>query len=233
MPTSLEARLDQRLPLPHIDRLMLAWWCLNALVFAHVVLAGPPLWVTYAYNVGLYLVGGFVATLDRTVRRIFVIGTVAGVVELGVDAFLVDVTGTLVYPTPESPLLTILIRSPAYMPLAWAILITQVGYLAHRIEETWGRVAAATVPAAVAVVLLSVYESGAGPAGIWEYVAAPLGFLGNAPFFILTAEAAMFVALPSFLRWRSSLAAGVGFGLWISACYVASYYLFVAVASIV
>lgn len=232
MSTPLRGRLDQRLRPPNTDHLMLVWWCLNAVVFAHVVLASPPLWVTYAYNVGLYLFGGVVATLDQTVRRIFVVGTVAGVVELGVDAFLVEVSGTLVYPIPESPVLTMLFSSPAYMPLAWAILVTQIGYLAHRVEETRGRIAAAIVPTAVAIVLLSVYESGASPAGIWTYVAAPLGFLGNAPLFILAAEAAMFVALPSFLRWRSPLAAGVGFGLWISVCYVVAYYLFLSLGTI-
>lgn len=212
---------------------MLAWWCLNALLFGHVVLAGPALWVTYAYNVVLFLVGGVIATLDQTVRRIFVIGTVAGIVELGVDAFLVNVTGTLVYPTPASPWLPMLVSSPAYMPLAWAIVTTQVGYLASRLGETRGRATAAVVPAGAAVALLSVYENGAGRAGIWEYVGAPFGVLDTAPLFILTAEAVMFAALPSFLEWRSSVTAGVGFGLCITVCYVVSYYLFVVVASLV
>lgn len=232
MAFSLGERPDHRVPRTQIDRLMVAWWCLNGLVFAHVVLAGPPLLVTYAYNVGLYLVGGVVAALDRTVRQIFFVGTVAGIVELGVDAFLVDVTGTLQYPMPAFPELLMLVSSPAYMPLAWAILITQVGYLSHRVYETYGQTIAAIVPASVAVALLSVYESGAGPAGIWEYVDAPFGFVGNAPVYILVAEAAMFVALPSFLRWRSSLAAGVGFGFCITLCYVASYYFFVVVAAV-
>lgn len=210
------------------DGWMFGWWVLNALCFAHVVLFPQPLLVTYAYNALLYVVGAAIASVDRTVRKLFVLATVAGVVELGVDRFLVEVTGTLVYPESAPMLLS----SPLYMPLAWAIVTTQLGYLASRLDDTVGATIAALVPAGLAMGLIGVYETGARLAGIWAYESAPLLMVGNAPLYILLAEGVMFASLWYFARWDAPVVAGVGFGAVISASYVGSYYLLVAIAAV-
>lgn len=208
------------------DRLMVGWWGVNALVFSHVVLFPQPVLVTYAYNAILYIIGAWIAFVDRTVRKLFVLGTVAGIVELGVDWFLVEVTGTLVYPASAPMLLS----SPVYMPLAWAIVTTQLGYVGYRLDEVYGWTAASIAPAVLAMGLIGVYETGARIAGIWEYVGAPLLMVGNAPLFIVLGEGVMFASLWYFVRWDSPISAGVGFGGVITASYVGIYYLLLAIA---
>lgn len=207
------------------DRWMLGFWLVNLAVFLHVVAVDLPLWVTYAYNALLYCLGALLSYYSRTVRRVFVLGTVAGVVELGVDHFLVEHAGVLVYPDA----LPMLVSSPAYMPLAWAIVVTQLGYLGVRLGERYGRAAAAVGPAVTAVVLVGFYEYGAFYAGIWAYERAPLALLGHVPLFIVAAEGVMFGLLHEVARRFQPVAAGVAFGLVVTASYVASYVAFAAV----
>lgn len=204
------------------DRLLIGWWLVNALLFAHVVVSQPPLWVTYGYNGLLYVLGAGISYVDRTVRHVFVLATTAGVVQLGADHFLVAVTGTLAY--PES--LPMLLSSPAYMPLAWAIVVTQLGYVAIRLAEVHGRAAAHVVPSIVAMGLIGIYEAGARIAGIWAYVDAPLLMLGHVPAYIVIAEGLMFATLVCFVRRSSPIIGGVGFGVLIGVCYAGSFYLF-------
>lgn len=208
------------------DRWVLGFWILNLAVFLHVVVFETPLWLTYAYNGLLYCVGGVLASYSRRVRTPFVLGTVAGVVELVADSFLVDFTGTLVYPDG----LPTLLHSPLYMPLAWAIVITQLGYVGIRLSETYGRRVAAVVPALTAATLVGFYEYGAFYAGIWEYVGAPLLLVGHVPLYVVVAEGIMFACLHEFVRLDRPVVAGVGFGLLVGASYSGTYFAFAALA---
>lgn len=208
------------------DWRVLGWVAVNVILFGHVVLSQPPLWVTYLYNGILFGIGGILAFYTQTLRRVFTLATVAGVVELGGDYFLVSIAETLVYPQA----LPMLVQSPLYMPLAWAIVTTQLGYLAIRLDAVYGRVAASVGPAAVATGLIWFYETGAHVAGIWSYAHAPVLMIGNAPAFIIAAEAIMFATLSYFVRRSNPLLAGVGFGLVITASYVGVYGLFAVIA---
>jgi len=194
----------------------------NLVVFLHVVLFDTPLWLTYAYNGLLYAIGAVLSYYSPTVRNVFVLGTVAGVVELGVDRFLVETTGVLVYPDA----LPMLLSSPLYMPLAWAIAITHLGYVGTRLGEVYGRRAAAVGPSILALSVMGFYEYGAYYAGIWQYVDAPLALLGHVPAFIVVAEAVMFALLHEFASIERPVLAGLGFGALISASYVGSYLVF-------
>src|SRR5262245_33010957 len=62
--------------------------------------------------------------------RLFLAGLVAGTIELFTDAAGEYVVRSLSYP-PEVPLLW---ASPIYMPLAWALVLTQLGYLGWRLR---------------------------------------------------------------------------------------------------
>ncbi len=62
--------------------------------------------------------------------RLFALGLAAGVVELFTDFAGERVAHSLIYPAGE-PLLW---GSPYYMPLSWAIVFTQLGYLAWRLR---------------------------------------------------------------------------------------------------
>lgn len=203
------------------DWYVLAWWGVNGVLFLHVVLAQPALWVTYLYNGILYTIGSVLAYEDTVLRRIFILATVAGVIELGADYFLVEVANTLVYPQT----LPMLLRSPLYMPLAWAIVITQLGYLAWRLAEESSRRAAIVGPAGVAMGLIGTYETGAHIAGIWTYSHAPLLMIGHAPVFIIIAEGVMFATLYYFIRQVNPVLAGIGFGLVITLSYIGAYSL--------
>ncbi|MGQ4554562.1 DUF6989 domain-containing protein [Halobellus sp. GM3] len=205
------------------DRRMLGWIGINLVVFGHVVAFETPLWLTYAYNGLLYAIGVGIAVRSPEVRDILVLATVAGVLEVGVDAFLVS-TGSLVYPDA----LPMLLGSPLYMPLSWALVITYFGYFGRRLGETFGPVAATAVPAVSAMVLVGIFEYGARFADIWMYERAPFAMLGHVPAFIVVAEGAMFAALFWIVRLRRPLLGGVGFAAVITVCYLGSYGVFAA-----
>lgn len=198
---------------------MAAWWLLNLVVFLHVVLTDTPLWVTYVYNGLLYVVGAIISYREPIVRSVFTVGTVAGILELGVDHFLVGFTGTLVYPEGGPMLLS----SPAYMPLAWAIVITHLGYLGVRFNEVFGRRVAAIGPGIAAMTLVGFYEYGAYLAEIWEYIDAPLVMLGHVPLYIVLAEGIMFSSLHEVVRLDRPVVGGIVFAIMISASYAVTY----------
>lgn len=204
------------------DVRVLGWVVVNVVLFSHVVIFRPPLWVTYLYNGILYGIGGLLAYRDTELRRVFVLATVAGVVELGADYFLVVIAETLVYPKS----LPMIVQSPLYMPLAWAIVTTQLGYLALRLLSEERRIAASVVPAGIAMSLIWFYETGAHIAGIWTYTEAPLFMLGHAPVFIIVAEGIMFSSLFYFVKRSRPFLAGIGFGLVITASYATTYVVF-------
>ena len=206
------------------DRWVIGWIGVNLLVFGHVVLFETPLWLTYAYNGLLYAIGIWVAVRFPAVRPVFDLGSVAGVLEVGVDAFLVS-TGSLVYPDS----LPMLLGSPLYMPLSWALIITYFGYLGRRLDDAGGPLAATVGPSVAAMVLVGFFEYGAHFAGIWRYEIAPLAMLGTVPAFIVAAEGVMFAALYWVVRLRRPLLGGVVFAAVISVSYVGAYALFAAV----
>lgn len=71
---------------------------------------------------------------EALLGRILLFGLAAGWTELLADRWLVDATATLVY-LPGGPFV---VRSPLYMPLAWMIVITQLGYLGCWLAKRWG-----------------------------------------------------------------------------------------------
>ncbi|WP_144902085.1 DUF6989 domain-containing protein [Halobellus captivus] len=205
------------------DLRMLGWLGVNMAVFGHVVLFETPLWLTYAYNGLLYAIGIGIALRHSAVRDVFILGSIAGLLEVSVDAFLVS-TGSLVYPDS----LPMLVGSPLYMPLSWALVITYFGYLGRRLDERSGPLAATVGPSVAAMVLIGFFEYGAHFAEIWWYEFAPLAMIGTVPAFIVVAEGVMFAALHWLVRLRRPLLGGVGFAAVISVSYVGTYTLFAA-----
>lgn len=203
------------------DKFVAGWIVLTPLTLIHVSTLSAPLLATHVYNLLLYLIGAAIAYRDERVRGIIILGTVAGVVELVADFYLVSI-GTLTYPFFVAKLL----ESPLYMPLSWAIAITQLGYLGFRLDETYGRRAGIVGPSLGATLLIGFYESFARNAGIWAYEFAPLAYIGNAPVFIIAAAALMFSTLVFFVRQDRPVLAGVGFGVVILVSYVVSYSFF-------
>ncbi|MFC7667521.1 DUF6989 domain-containing protein [Hymenobacter humi] len=119
------------------------------------------------------------------------------------DAYLVDVTNTLLYPVREA----MLWHSPLYMPFSWAVVLTQIGYLGWLLM---GRLPAwvvglLLVPASG--ILIPLYENWAIHAGWWGYQAPDWW---GVPRYIYLAEALLMLPVPALLQ----LALGRG-GRWV------------------
>lgn len=150
--------------------------------------------------------------------RLFLLGCVAGVIELFTDASGEHVVHSLSYP-PGEPVLW---ASPVYMPLAWTLVLMQLGYLGWRLRGLAPRLslgAACALTGLCGGLLVPFYEEMAYHAGWWQYAAAP--GLGHTPFYVMLFEAAVAASLPLVLHqverravWRAPLA-GVIVGLWM------------------
>ncbi|QLD86994.1 hypothetical protein HWV23_15100 [Natronomonas halophila] len=209
------------------DVLVGGWMGLTVLAYYHNFLFVQSTALSYAYAISSYGVGVLFARYDATVKHLLVIGTIGGVLELLADYFLVEIAGTLAYPSGYP----FVLRSPAYMPFAWAILIAFMGYVGLRLADEVGRTAAYLGPAVFAFVAESGYESLASRGGGWTYTDAPLGWVGHAPLFVLVAEAAMFASVYYWVR-RDSVTGGIGIGMTVIASYAGVYYLFTLLAVI-
>lgn len=203
------------------DLLIGVWMLVTVIAYYHNFLFIQSTGLSYAYAFISYGVGVAFAWYDATVRHLLAIGTIGGLLELLGDHFLVHYAGTLVYPTGYPFVLS----SPAYMPFAWAILITLMGYVGIRLAEEVGTRAAYLGPAVLAFIAESGYESLASQGGGWVYTHAPLGWIGHAPLFIVLSEAVMFATVYYWVQKRT-LIGGIGIGTTINATYVGVYYAF-------
>jgi len=162
---------------------------------------------------------------DRFLKRLLVFGLVAGIGELLADCWLVQNTRTLFYPTDE-PMIAC---SPLYMPLAWAVVLIQVGYLGWLLsqkEKLWVSILATTI---IGFVFIPLFEHWAKGAGWWYYNNCKM--IGNTPWYIILAEGMICSVLPLFFRhihqrnyvWQIPL--GLIQGLWIWLSYYIAFKL--------
>lgn len=198
------------------------WMLATVVAFYHNFLFLQSVALSYGYTLTSYGIGLIYAHRDATLRHLVAMGTIAGFVELLGDHFLVHIAGTLVYPSGYPELLS----SPAYMPFAWAVLVTFMGYVGIRLNDELGTTAASLGPASFALIAESGFESLASTGGGWVYTHAPLGWVGHAPLFIIIAEGIMFGTTVYWVR-RTVLTGGVGMGLTINVSYIGVYYGFV------
>jgi uncharacterized protein DUF6989 len=195
---------------------------LALLVALHIVAAALGAgWVTAAATVGLtaaLLVGITWRRAWRSlVARLLLFSLVAGVLELFTDFAGEVVARSLVYP-PGGPTLW---ASPLYMPLSWMVTLTQIGYLAWRLDTLAPR-----PPRWAAIILTGLwgalnipfYEEMAFHAGWWRYAAAP--GLGHTPYYVMLFEGLVAALLPPLLArletraWWSVALRGVALGIW-------------------
>lgn len=92
---------------------------------------------------------------DSPMKHLLVIGTIHGAIELVGDNFLVTGAGTLVYPSGY----TFLLRSPAYMPYAWSLLVVIMEFLGIRLADTMGETAGYLGSTVAAFIAESSFES--------------------------------------------------------------------------
>ncbi|MBC6697458.1 DUF6989 domain-containing protein [Hymenobacter puniceus] len=142
---------------------------------------------------------------DVVVGRLLGFALVAGLAELPADAYLVHTTKTLVYPIPE-PMLW---ASPVYMPFSWAVVLTQIGFVAWLLLPRLGPWRTGLLLVPVSGVLIPLYEKWAISAGWWQYRGAPSWH--GVPYYIFLAEALLMLPVP----WLLQHAVGKG-GRWVA-----------------
>lgn len=183
-------------------------------------------WISaFILSIGMYAIIGVFAFLteDKFLYRLLLFGIIAGLFELFADCWLVQSTLTLVYSYDEP----MIVCSPLYMPFAWAVVLTQVGYLGWLISghKSLGFSMLATM--IIGLLFIPLFEHWAFGAGWWYYRDTPMIF--NTPYYIIVAEGLICMVLPFFFKIQShkkfSLAAlfGIVQGFWIWAAYYISF----------
>lgn len=166
----------------------------------------------------LVTLGYVIVTRDKLIGSLMIFGLVAGFAELPTDAYDVLGSKTLVYPAGEPLLWT----SPAYMPFAWMMSLTELGFLAwwltHRIGLGWAMV----VLTVVGGTYIPGFELMAKYGNFWAYRDCPMLF-DAAPYYVILAEALIGASLPLVVRavdrsrWPCWIALGIAEAAWIFA----------------
>lgn len=183
-------------------------------------------WITALILSCLVLIVDFVYVIkkdDQFLGKLVLFGLAAGVTELLADAWLVDQTKTLFYEHGEP----LLVDSPIYMPIAWAVVLVQIGYIGYWIAQRKGLLIGTLAAGLIGGVIIPIYESCAKGAGWWFYN-DPEHMLWNAPYYIILGEFILALALPCLfvqIRRRQfywAVPLGVLMGLWIWVAYAIS-----------
>ncbi|MEP2023180.1 MAG: hypothetical protein ABJH98_06240 [Reichenbachiella sp.] len=150
------------------------------------------------------------------VMRLLIFGTVAGILELVTDHYLVETINSLVYPTKE----LMIWSSPAYMPFAWSNVLLQLGFIGVLLTRRFGILKASIMLGIAGGMYIPLYEHLANNAGWWWYKKNTLMVL-NAPVYVIVCEALISLSLPILIQYaenhsiRKTLVLGVLEGVWI------------------
>ena len=184
-----------------------------------------PATVTSFIVFGLYLlyIGYY---RDSLLGRLLLFGIAAGSVELLADCWSTRL-GWLVY-FPGGPFV---MCSPVYMPVGWAILMVQLGYLGWLFDQSWGLSKAMLLTALIGAVNIPVYEYLAKSSRLWYYQNVPMLFQ-TVPYAVIFAEGLICLVLPPVIRlvtkhrWGWSILLGLAEGCWMWGVGVIGYWLF-------
>lgn len=163
----------------------------------------------------IYLVY-ILVTKNSLMTRLVIFATVAGILELVTDHYLVDNLDSLVYPGNEPMIWT----SPLYMPLAWANVLIQLGYYGILLSRWKGIPLASVIMAAAGGMYIPLYEHLAKDAGWWWYHRNTV-MIFNAPLYVILCEALISLSLPYFIhlllsgKTERSFFMGIIEGIWI------------------
>jgi hypothetical protein len=145
-----------------------------------------------------------------------IFGTIAGILELVTDHYLVDTINSLVYPGKEPMIWS----SPAYMPFAWSNVLLQLSFIGVLLTKRFGLVRASIFLCIAGGMYIPTYEHLAKDAGWWFYnLNTPMLF--NAPMYVIICEALISLSLPALLDYSEhhklgkTVILGVIEGVWI------------------
>ena len=187
-------------------------------------------WITAAilsFGVLVILLIWIIRTDDQLLGKFLLFGLTAGFVELLADAWLVARTKTLFYEHGEP----LLLDSPVYMPIAWAVILVQIGYLGYYLSLRRGLFFATILTGLIGGAIIPIYEYSAKGAGWWLYEDLHRMFLNATPYYIILGEFLLALALPGFLilcqrkQFYWALPLGAAMGIWIWIAYFISFSL--------
>ena len=175
---------------------------------------------------GLYLFYWYYAIVRKNplILRLVIIGTIAGILELYTDHYLVDTINSLVYPGNE----WMIWSSPAYMPFAWSNVILQLSFVGVLLTRRFGIWKASILLCLLGGMYIPLYEHLAKDAGWWWYN-NNTKMIFNAPLYVIVCEALISLSLPYLISLSEhkkivkSVMLGTVEGVWI---YIAALIAF-------
>lgn len=221
MNTNTIAGLDKRTTIAILasSGVLLGWSFVCSLLATGPITASI---ITY----GLYLFYWFYGLYYKNplVKRLVIFGTIAGILELATDHYLVDTINSLVYPGDE----LMIWSSPAYMPFAWSNVIVQLSFIGVLLTKRYGLLKASIALCIAGGMYIPAYEHLAKNAGWWWYHANTKMIL-NAPVYVILCEALISLSLPILLNYSEhhklskTVFLGVAEGIWI---FISAYLAF-------
>jgi len=191
--------------------ILLGWSYVSSLLKAGPVSASI---ITYGLYI-FYWIYSF-RTKNPLVYRLMIFGTVAGILELITDHYLVDIINSLVYPGHEPMIWS----SPAYMPFAWSNVLLQLSFIGVLLTSRFGLLRASIILCIAGGMYIPTYEHLAKDAAWWWYnFNTPMVF--NAPLYVIICEALISLSLPCILFYAEhhklgkTVLLGVAEGIWI------------------
>lgn len=183
-------------------------------------------WKSFTFNTALILalLTAYAARYrDTAIAGWLLFGLSAGFIELGADWWLVAKAKTLVFP-PDEPMIW---ASPAYMPFAWAMVLTQLGSVGAWLRDRVGLSRAMLLTGVLGGISIPLYEHLAKDANWWFFHNTPM--LWDAPYFVIATELLISLPLPWLARRVEAgrpavaLALGIGEGIFIYPCMLLLY----------
>lgn len=154
---------------------------------------------------------------DAAMARLLAFGACLGIVELIADALCVHFTGTLDYSVANSGMIW---ESPWWMPIAWMMVASQIGYLGARLVERVGVWRGAILSAIIGAINIPFYEEMARHAHWWEYQFCRMLPGTHTPVYIIVAELIIGLSLGPLAHialrnpsWRDAVIAGLLAGI--------------------
>ena len=193
--------------------LLVAWSAVSSLLHAGPVTASIITYTLYLFywSYALYF-------KNPLVLRLVIFGTIAGVLELVTDHYLVETIDSLVYPGNE----LMIWSSPAYMPFAWSNVILQLGFIGVLLIQKQSVIIASIILCIAGGMYIPLYEHLANDAGWWYYHDnTPMVF--NAPVYVILCEALISLSLPALIGYSrrhkpgTTIWLGLAEGAWILA----------------
>ncbi len=158
------------------------------------------------------------------VQRLLIFGTIAGILELATDHYLVSMIDSLVYPGKE----LMIWSSPFYMPFAWSNVLLQLSFVGVLFTRKMNIFYSSILLCLAGGMYIPLYEHLANSAGWWWYN-DNVKMVFNAPLYIIVSEALISLSLPFLITYadhhnfKKTVYFGIIEGVWILISAIIAY----------